>query len=913
MKNRLLRALGTAMMLFFLLIGYPNKLAYTQSPDLEAQYAFDEGTGTTAKDSSGNNRNGAITKATWTTGKIGGALNFNGTNNYVSVQPLNYDEISVSAWFYRNSVDTAAPDTIFGGWSWSKKEGYGLYFNQYGGSRNTIQFILHTQTSARVKTQKYVTKDLIASTGKWYHVAGTYDKTTGKQRLYVNGQHVATQTHPAGNTIVPYTERSDMAIGALTSNYGHMDGKIDEVRAYKRALSAEEVLSLFNNATTQDTTPPTVSATSPASNATGVAGDSVITTTFSETMDASSITTATFLVSDGSGNIGGVVSYSGTTATFTPSGNLPDSTTYTATIAMGGRDAAGNGMTADYIWSFTTGAAPDATLQSYYTLNEGTGTIATDSSGNNKNGTITKATWTRGKFGGALSFNGISGTSNFVSIPTLNYDEISVSAWFYRYSVDTTAPDTIFGGWSWGNLQGYGLYFNQYSGSRDTIRFIVTTKTSGGIKTQKNAAKDLIASTGKWYHVAGTYDKTTGKQKLYVDGLLVNTQTHPTGNIIVPYTGASYMAIGALTSNYGHMDGNVDEVLVYNRALSAEDVLALRFYNSTTPDTTPLVRITTPDNYYLQENLDLSVQTETNNLQQNQGILFVADSGTANEQTISDYTTPYEVVFTNLSQSEHVIDAFVVDEWGNKVSGVYTHDRKIQVGIGDYYVAMGDSITRGDGDDNLSDNTSQDGRNAGGGYTPILNNLLTAARGYPHTVFNEGVGGTKSSDGASSINKILQKHPNASWYLLQYGTNDANQFSPVPSGLGLNSGDSGYSGSFKDNMQKIIDAINNSGKKACVAKAPIALRDGTVSGHYLYPDQESKNYLIKEYNQVIDELVNYPQNNIVITPTDFYSYFNYQDPVTGRHRYEEEYADFLHPNGVGYQSMANLWFTALTQ
>ncbi|MGQ3686311.1 MAG: LamG domain-containing protein, partial [Candidatus Loosdrechtia sp.] len=80
---------------------------------------------------------------------------------------------------------------------------------------------------------------------------------------------------------------------------------------------------------------------------------------------------------------------------------------------------------------------------------------------------------------------------------------------------------------------------------------------------------------GKWFHVTGTYSKTTGEQKLYVDGQLVNTQTHPAGNTIVPYTAASYMAIGALLSNYGHMDGIVDEVQVYNRALSDQEVLTL--------------------------------------------------------------------------------------------------------------------------------------------------------------------------------------------------------------------------------------------------------------------------------------------------------------------------------------------------
>jgi hypothetical protein len=109
----------------------------------------------------------------------------------------------------------------------------------------------------------------------------------------------------------------------------------------------------FTTGAALDTTPPTVSSTNPASNATGVAVNAAITATFSETMDASTISTATFTMDNG---VTGAVTYSGTTATFTPSGNLAYSTTYTATITTGVRDAAGNTMAAAKTWSFTTGS-----------------------------------------------------------------------------------------------------------------------------------------------------------------------------------------------------------------------------------------------------------------------------------------------------------------------------------------------------------------------------------------------------------------------------------------------------------------------------------------------------------------------------------------------------------------------------
>lgn len=107
-----------------------------------------------------------------------------------------------------------------------------------------------------------------------------------------------------------------------------------------------------------DTTPPTVSSASPANNATGVAINTAITATFSEAMDASTITTSTFTLSSAGGPVIGTVTYSSTTATFTPSGNLSYSTTYTATITTGAKDSAGNTMASDYTWSFTTEATP---------------------------------------------------------------------------------------------------------------------------------------------------------------------------------------------------------------------------------------------------------------------------------------------------------------------------------------------------------------------------------------------------------------------------------------------------------------------------------------------------------------------------------------------------------------------------
>jgi len=117
----------------------------------------------------------------------------------------------------------------------------------------------------------------------------------------------------------------------------------------------------FTTGATADTTLPTVTSTSPANLATGVAINQSITSTFSEAMDPTTITPTTFTVMQGitpipgtvtnvSGGVGG-----GSVATFNPTSDFPPSTVVTVTITKGVTDLAGNALAADKTWSFTTG------------------------------------------------------------------------------------------------------------------------------------------------------------------------------------------------------------------------------------------------------------------------------------------------------------------------------------------------------------------------------------------------------------------------------------------------------------------------------------------------------------------------------------------------------------------------------
>jgi hypothetical protein len=106
--------------------------------------------------------------------------------------------------------------------------------------------------------------------------------------------------------------------------------------------------------TTQGTTAPTVISTDPANNATGVLLNKTVTATFSMAMDPLTINGTTFTLKQGAASIAGVVTYSGTTASFNPDADLLSGKVYTATITTGAKNSGGTPMAANYVWTFTT-------------------------------------------------------------------------------------------------------------------------------------------------------------------------------------------------------------------------------------------------------------------------------------------------------------------------------------------------------------------------------------------------------------------------------------------------------------------------------------------------------------------------------------------------------------------------------
>jgi lysophospholipase L1-like esterase len=307
----------------------------------------------------------------------------------------------------------------------------------------------------------------------------------------------------------------------------------------------------------------------------------------------------------------------------------------------------------------------------------------------------------------------------------------------------------------------------------------------------------------------------------------------------------------------------------------------------------PSVRLLRPRSHYLQSSSTLLVDVDAC-VEIGQGVRVMIDGGTANGGSQFDvFSPPYTISVPALSQHEHVVEAFVIDAMGIAVSGDATYDYATRVGVGEYHVAVGDGITYGLGDDIPSDDNSLDGRTKrGSGYPSLLSNLLTAAKRYPVTVANEAIQGTSLADLLPSIPTLIDKHPNAQRFLINSGHNDF-LVDNAPSGFGLNPGNPGYVGSFKDRLQQIINLLKAAGKEAVLSKAPPAL-----------PLNSAVNFAIQQYNMVVDELAANPNNGITVPPPDFYTYFE--------SRTTTHYATNFELNGLGYQEMAQLWLDALT-
>ena len=190
-------------------------------------------TGTEIKDISGNGNHGdasGLTTTSVTPGKLGQALSFNGSGDYVDAVTAidSTGTKTVSLWF----KELGNEDTLF--------------FSSTGSTSDYIHIEFYNTDTISVETEDTYPSSKSRqvdgfNTGTWYHLVVT-KTSSGVTGIYVNGQSATTSNN--GN-FAPYGSTDITYIGRNPSS-GYFEGSLDDVRIYNRALSATEVANLYN-------------------------------------------------------------------------------------------------------------------------------------------------------------------------------------------------------------------------------------------------------------------------------------------------------------------------------------------------------------------------------------------------------------------------------------------------------------------------------------------------------------------------------------------------------------------------------------------------------------------------------------------------------------------------------------------
>jgi hypothetical protein len=206
----------------------------TNNTGLIGAWGFEEGTGTTTADQSGNSLNGALSNATWTTaGRYGNALSFNGTNAWVTVADNNLLDLTtgmtLEAWV---RPATTGPDftTVVLKERGTTSLAYALY-GVDGANRPPSGYINRNGNDVPVVGTS------LLPLNTWSHLAVTYDGAN--MRLFVDGTQVAIRAQTGATS----TSANPLRFGGNVVWGEYFNGLIDEIRIYNRALTAAELQS----------------------------------------------------------------------------------------------------------------------------------------------------------------------------------------------------------------------------------------------------------------------------------------------------------------------------------------------------------------------------------------------------------------------------------------------------------------------------------------------------------------------------------------------------------------------------------------------------------------------------------------------------------------------------------------------
>lgn len=213
---------------------------------LALYYRFDDGTGTTASDSSSNSDDGTLTNGPlWSSaGQIQGTIDFDGSDDFVQAETsstlnLTNGNFTLAGWFNRDTftadhtilakrASTSASDT-----------GYIVYIDDatdrlvFEASDGTDEYELQSSTT-------------FTSTG-WHHFTVTWnDSSASDTKIYIDGALDTGSTTGTLSDIDSLSNSSEFRVGAESDGDNPFDGKLDEIRLYSRMLSTDEISDLHN-------------------------------------------------------------------------------------------------------------------------------------------------------------------------------------------------------------------------------------------------------------------------------------------------------------------------------------------------------------------------------------------------------------------------------------------------------------------------------------------------------------------------------------------------------------------------------------------------------------------------------------------------------------------------------------------
>jgi hypothetical protein len=197
-------------------------------------------------------------------------------------------------------------------------------------------------------------------------------------------------------------------------------------------------------------------------------------------------------------------------------------------------------------------------------FDEGSGNVAKDSSESKNDGTLMNdPKWVDGKFGKALSFDGVDDYVNLPTVISTSWEGLTLIAWAWFNILPnelSSSYDEVFG--STQDL--YDMYEDK---GNNELRVKVTT-TAGA---ERPGIPTAQLKKNQWIHIAGIFDSTAGQMKIYMDGKLIDTH-----NLSGKVNGTQYSSIGAQGGPNGpftdYHNGLIDDVALFSVALPEEDL-----------------------------------------------------------------------------------------------------------------------------------------------------------------------------------------------------------------------------------------------------------------------------------------------------------------------------------------------------